>query len=112
MALLPVKRHTNDTRRPDLTRLVDSWPAFTAFFGVTFAPVANFTDADDAYVVALDLPEAERDDIEVAITARRRSMATISPCTRRSRQPNADESTSNDRKEPTGRGRCANRGER
>ncbi len=97
MALLPVKRHTNDTRRPDLTRLVDSWPAFTAFFGVTFAPVANFTDADD---------------IEVAITARRRSMATISPCTRRSRQPNADESTSNDRKEPTGRGRCANRGER
>ena len=85
MALLPVQRNANDNtrHRPDLTRLVDSWPAFTAFFGDTFTPVANVTDADDAYLVVLDLPDTERDAIEVAITDRRLTVTGSRTSTKR-----------------------------
>lgn len=72
MALLPIQRNAHDTRgQPDLTRLVDSWAAFTASFGDTFNSAANVIDNDDVYLVPLYLPETERDDIEVAIGDRR-----------------------------------------
>jgi HSP20 family protein len=94
MTLLPVQRnHGHSHGHPlgevkrlqrELTRLVDSSPAFTTFFGDTFAPVATVTDLEDAYVAELELPDVERDAVAISIAARRLSVSGSLGATKRS----------------------------
>jgi HSP20 family protein len=86
MALLPVRRQpeqssscwdpTSELKRlqKELTRLVNTWPAFTTFFGDSFAPLAQVTERDDDYLVELQLPEVDERDVEVTIGGRRLSV--------------------------------------
>ncbi len=48
------------------------WPEFPALLGRQgFTPLADVEESDDAYVIDLDLPGVDRDDIEIEVVDRR-----------------------------------------
>jgi HSP20 family protein len=48
------------------------WPDLPALLGREgFAPPADVEETEDAYLIDLDLPEVDKDDIEIEVTGRR-----------------------------------------
>ncbi len=50
----------------------EQWPEFPSLLGrAGFTPLADVEETDDAYVIDLDLPGVDRDDIDIEVTGRR-----------------------------------------
>jgi len=50
----------------------EQWPDFPSLLGRDiFTPLADVEETDDAYIVDLDLPGVDKDDIDIEVTGRR-----------------------------------------
>ena len=85
---LPVRR-TNGERTEDvgwdpintlesfnrgLAGYFDSWRRLPELLGAGFTPLADIEETDDGYVVEIELPGVNRDDIDIEIAGRRVSV--------------------------------------
>jgi HSP20 family protein len=52
--------------------LEEQWPDFPALLSRQgFTPLADVEEADDAYIIDLDLPGVDKDDVDIEVTGRR-----------------------------------------
>jgi len=82
---LPVlqRHHPQQARRADkpvtrtddvLSSFIDSWTSLPRLLDGSFTPLADVEEADDSYVVSVDLPGVKKDDVEVTVSGRRVSI--------------------------------------
>ena len=85
---LPIRRGQNDAGEvarwdpfSDLDRLnrqlatyLDSWRALPSVLGDGFTPLADVEETTDAYVVEVELPGVDRDDVDIEVAGRRVSV--------------------------------------
>jgi HSP20 family protein len=85
---LPVRRDRDDAQALErwnpfeeldrLTRqlrsLLDALPRFADDLGIGFTPVADVVETPDSYVVEVELPGVDRQDIDIEIAGRRLSV--------------------------------------
>jgi HSP20 family protein len=89
---LPVRRHGSQPARyesqaaatdpfSELERLhrqmaefLDSWRPLPALLGEGFTPPADVEETDDAYLVEIELPGVDREDLEIEVSGRRVSV--------------------------------------
>ena len=72
----PVGQNDSDTRQRDpvsalhqqLDRLLEGWSDLPSLAGGGFTPLADVEETDDAYLVEIELPGVDKDDIEVELT--------------------------------------------
>jgi HSP20 family protein len=57
-----------------LAGYLDSWGRLPSLLGEGFTPPADVEETDDAYVIEIELPGVNKDDVDIEITGRRVSV--------------------------------------